>query len=82
MRLHGMPRWVIPVVMGLLLATGLFLSDSWAWLGALMLLAVSAFLAWLLALSWPMLTTGGRLARALVVGAVLGLAALKALGKL
>jgi len=77
-----MPRWVIPVVMGLLLATGLFLSDSWAWLGALMLLAVSAFLAWLLALSWPMLTTGGRLARALVVGAVLGLAALKALGKL
>ena len=82
MKLHTLPRWIIPVTMGLLLITGLFLDGAWTWLGALLILTVAAFLGWLLALSWPMLRPGGRLARAFVVAVVIGAAALKVTGNL
>ncbi len=80
--MHSLPRWVVPVVMGLLLAGGLFLSDSLAWVGTILLAVVTVFVAWLYALSWPVLTPGGRLARGLVAVALLGFTALKATGRL
>jgi hypothetical protein len=80
--MHGMPRWIVPVVMGLLLAGGLFLSGSWAWLGTVFLAIVGLFLLWLFLLAWPVLTPTGRLVRALAVVAVAGLAVLKATGRL
>ena len=78
-RMHALPRWVVPVVMGLLLAGGLFLSS---WLGTLLLAIVTAFITWLFALSWPVLTPGGRVARGLVAMALLGFTILKATGGL
>jgi hypothetical protein len=80
--MHALPRWVVPVVMGLLLAGGLFLSGSLTWLGTLLLAVVAGFVSWLFALSWPVLTPGGRLARGLVAVALIGLTALKAAGRL
>lgn len=77
-----MPRWVVPVVMGLLLAAGLFLDDSLAWLGTLLLLVVTLFVGWLYALSWPVLAPSGRMARGLVLVALIGFTALKASGGL
>jgi hypothetical protein len=80
--MHRIPRWVVPVIMGLLLTGGLFLSGSWAWLGAVCLALVGLFLLWLFLLAWPILTPGGKAARALAVVAVLGLTVLKATGRL
>lgn len=81
-RMHVMPRWLLPVVMGLLLAGGLFFTDSLTWLGTLMLAVVTAFVGWLLAVSWPVLTPGGRVARGMVAVALLGFTVLKATGGL
>ncbi len=71
------PRWLLIVGLGSSLLLGLILTDSWAWLGAVFLLVVAAFLGWLLALSWPLLTSGRRFMRILVVGALVGLVILK-----
>ena len=79
--MHSLPRWVIPVTLALALFFGLLLDDSWAWLGAILLGIIAVFLAWLLALSWPLLSTSSRMIRAVVVLAVAGLAVLKALGR-
>ena len=81
-RMHAMPRWVIPVVMGLLLTAGLFLSGPWAWLGALFMVLLGVFLGWLFLLSWPVLSPGAKAARVLVVGALWGFAVLKAMGRM
>ena len=78
-RMHALPRWVVPVVMGLLLAGGLFVSG---WPGTLMLAIVTAFIIWLFALSWPVLSPGGRVARGMVAVALLGFTILKATGGL
>jgi hypothetical protein len=78
--MHGMPRWVVPVAMGLALVLGLFLSGPWAPLGVFLLVLVALFVLWLFALSWPVLPPGGRLARGAVVVALFGLAWLKASG--
>jgi hypothetical protein len=43
---------------------------------------VALFVGWLFALSWPVLTPGGRVARGLVFVALVGLVALKAAGRL
>lgn len=80
--MHRLPRWAVPVAMGLLLTAGLFLGGSLTWLGALLLLIVALFVAWLLALSWPVLSGGGRFARGMVAVALFGLTALKAAGRL
>lgn len=71
------PRWLLVVGLGSSLLLGLVLSDSWAWLGAIFLLIVAAFLGWLLALSWPLLSSGRRFMRILVVGALVGMSILK-----
>jgi hypothetical protein len=76
-RVTAAPRWLLVVGLGSSLLLGLVLSDSWAWLGAIFLLFVAAFLGWLLALSWPLLSSGRRFMRILVVGALVGLSILK-----
>ena len=76
-RVTAAPRWLLVVGLGSSLLLGLVLSDSWAWLGAIFLLIVAAFLGWLLALSWPLLSSGRRFMRILVVGALVGLSILK-----
>ncbi|TAK69063.1 MAG: hypothetical protein EPO13_09340 [Actinomycetota bacterium] len=79
--LHRLPRWLVPVILGVLLVVGLAVSGPWRWLGALALLIVGAFIGWLTALSWPLLSGTARLARVAVCGAVVGVAVLKALGR-
>jgi hypothetical protein len=75
-RLHAQPRWVVPVVMLGLCLGGLFTRGVVAFL-CLGLLAV--FLAWLLLLSWPLITPASRLLRVVAVGVVAAAAAAKLL---
>jgi hypothetical protein len=81
-RITATPRWLLIVALGSSLLLGLVLAGSFAWLGAIFLLLVAAFLGWLLALSWPLLTGGRRFIRLLVVAALVGLAYLKVTGQL
>jgi len=71
------PRWLLVVGLGSSLLLGLVLTDAFAWLGAVFLFIVAAFLGWLLALSWPLLSSGRRFMRILVVGALIGMIILK-----
>jgi hypothetical protein len=71
LKLSAMPRWLVPLMLGALLLLGFFLEGV---LGALALLTVGVFLAWLVLLSWPLLSPGSKAIRALVVGVVLGVA--------
>lgn len=64
MLLSRMPKWIVPAVLALLLVAGLAIQSPWS---ALFLVPVALFLAWLLALAWPVLTTRGRLMRLVVV---------------
>lgn len=80
-RLLALPRWIIVVAMGAFLFLGLIQTGNLAWLGGIFLLIVGGFLGWLLALSWPVLTPGRRATRLIVVAAVIGIAALKFLGR-
>ena len=66
--LHRLPRWLVPALMAVLLVAGLAL-PPW---GGVLLLLLGAFLCWLLALSWPVLSTGARLLRLAAVLIVLG----------
>jgi hypothetical protein len=80
-RLHAMPRWLIVVLPAVLLFGGLILVNDLSWLGGILLAVVWLFIAWLTALSWPALTPGSRLFRALVVLALGGVVVLKFLGR-
>lgn len=80
LRLHRMPRLLVPVTMGLLMAGGLFFEGSLQWLGALFLVLVTLVVLWLYALSWPVLTPAGRIARGLVVAGLAAIAYGKAAG--
>ena len=77
LRLHAMPRWVVPILLAVLLVTG-FALEGWA--GALPLAVVGIFLGWLLALSWPLIRPTSRLIRLVVVAAVLATAWLEVAG--
>ena len=76
-----LPRWVVVVTPALLLFLGLIQTGKWAWVGGLLLLLVAALLGWLTALSWPRITLGQKFARGLIVVALLGVAALKFMGR-
>lgn len=64
-----MPRFLIPVLMGLLLLGGLAISAPWA---GLFLVALGGFLSWLIALSWPALSPGAKVIRVVTALIVLG----------
>ena len=74
--LRALPRWLPPVVIAALFVGGLAVRG---WGGAVMLLAVTAFLAWLAVLSWPRLQPQTRLLRVVALGALLALCAWQAL---
>lgn len=81
-RMHALPRWLVPIGLGLLMALGFFLSGSWAWLGTVAMALVTVFIGWLFALSWPVLTITGRMARGIVTLGLVGITYLKATGQL
>ena len=64
LRLHRLPRLVLPLVMGALLLAGLLVPGAWA---GLFLVILTALLAWLVALSWPALAGSAKVIRVLVV---------------
>jgi O-antigen ligase len=66
--LRQLPRWLLPGLLAVLLITGLALHGIGA---AIALVAVGLVLSWLAALSWPRLSSGGRLGRAAVIAVVL-----------
>jgi hypothetical protein len=70
--LHGMPAWLPPAVAAALLIAGLAIQG---WAGGLALVVVGAFAAWLSAVSWPRLSSSGRLGRCAAVGCLVALAA-------
>jgi hypothetical protein len=58
--LYGLPRWVLPVVMVVLLLIGFAVAD---WRGGLAVLPVLGFVGWLAYMSWPSLGNVARLLR-------------------
>ena len=67
--LHRLPRWLLPVLVGVLLLLGLAL--PWRWAG-IFLIAIAGLFGWLLALSWPVISNQSRLFRIIVVVVVAG----------
>jgi hypothetical protein len=78
MRLTRVPRWLLVVGLALCLFLGLVLPVSW--IGGILLLIVSFFLGWLLALSWPVLNGQSKFLRTLIVIVVVLLALFKFVG--
>ena len=74
---HRAPTFVVAIALAVTLVAGLAL--PWAWAG-LLLLALGAFLGWLLALSWPIINGAGRTMRGLAVLALLVTGILRLLG--
>jgi hypothetical protein len=58
--MHGLPRWVLLLVLVGLLIAGMV---GTGWVGASALLALAALLAWLAFLSWPATPWSGRILR-------------------
>ncbi|CAL9411148.1 hypothetical protein SUDANB121_01672 [Nocardiopsis dassonvillei] len=75
--LHRSPRWLTPLLLGVLFVAGL-LAPGLA--GALCLLPVALFLAWLAFLAWPSLDSRQRAPRVLVVAVIAVLAVARLLG--
>jgi hypothetical protein len=76
-RLHSMPRWVLPIVMTALLLIGLMSneqSQTGFFLGLVSMLIIVLILTWLLALSWPLLSSSSKMIRSLVALVLLGIA--------
>jgi hypothetical protein len=77
-RLHSLPRVVMPVFILLLMFVGLVKDNA---IGGIALLIVSALVGWLLYLSWPLLEGRARILRALAVLIVVAAALSKFVGK-
>ena len=75
--LHQRPHWLLPLLLGVLFIAGL---TSPGVVGALCLLTVAAFFAWLAFLTWPTLARRQRVPRVLMVLVVLVLALARASG--
>jgi hypothetical protein len=80
-RLSRLPKFVVVVTPGILLFLGLIQTGNLAWLGGVLLLIVAALLAWLTALSWPVISIRSRIVRVVVVLVVIGFAVFKFTGK-
>jgi hypothetical protein len=75
--LNGLPRLVVPLLLGILLVIGLAVHSPWA---GLLLLVPALFLLWLLVLSWPVISPAGRALRLVAVVAVVAAAVLRLAG--
>lgn len=75
--LHRLPRWLIPIIMAVFLLLGLVIDAAWA---GIFILAIAGFLAWLLALSWPVILTGSKIFRTLVIAVVTVVGVMKLMG--
>lgn len=75
--LHRLPKWLIPIIMAVFLLLGLVIDAAWA---GIFILAIAVFLAWLLALSWPVILTGSRVFRTLVIAVVAAVGVMKLMG--
>jgi hypothetical protein len=73
--LYQLPTWVPPLLLVVFLIAGLAVRGP---AGAVALCVVAAVLAWLAALSWPRLSSGGRFGRIVAVAAVLAIAGYQA----
>jgi hypothetical protein len=73
--MNALPRWLVPVVLAILLVAGLAISGP---LGAILLLVLGLFLAWLVFLSWPALPATTRIIRLVIVVGMLAVAVLQA----
>lgn len=73
--LKQMPAWLLPLVLVVLLIAGLALRGIG---GALALCGVAIVLGWLALLSWPRLSTAGRLGRTAVIALVVIVAVIRA----
>lgn len=71
LRMSALPGWVVPALMLAIAVAGLLVGGP---VGFVLLLLVAVFLAWLAALSWPVLAPRTRLLRVLVPLAVLAAA--------
>ncbi|GAA3615989.1 DUF6703 family protein [Microlunatus ginsengisoli] len=69
-RLHGLPRLLIPLATGILFAVGVLAPPA---IGIAALAVILVFVGWLAYLSWPVVSTGGKLMRLLMVVLVAGL---------
>lgn len=63
LRIHGLPKFLVPGLIAILMLLGLFLSAPYS---GISLTIVSAFIGWLMYLSWPLLDSKSRLIRLLV----------------
>ena len=75
--LHRLPRWLIPIIMAVFLLLGLLIDQAWA---GIFILAIAGFLAWLLALSWPVILTGSKIFRTIVIVVVAVVGVMKLMG--
>jgi uncharacterized protein DUF6703 len=73
--LHQLPVWLPPLVTVALLITGLAVRGP---VGAAALCLLAVLLGWLAIVSWPGLSSRGRLGRALAIACVLAVAGLQA----
>ena len=77
--LNRLPRLLVPILLAVVLVAGLLVPNGIV--GGLLLLVVGAFLAWLVALSWPVIAGAARLIRVVTVVAVVGIAVLRLTGR-
>ena len=63
LRIHGLPKFLVPGLIAILMLLGLFLPAPYS---GISLTVVSAFIGWLMYLSWPLLDSRSRLIRILV----------------
>jgi hypothetical protein len=80
-RLNRLPRFLIIITPGVLLFLGLIQTGPLAWVGGILLLLVAVILAWLTALSWPVITLRSKIVRVVVVLVVIGFAWFKFTGR-
>ena len=78
LKLHSWPRYVFPLLLGSVLVAGLFFSNPL--ISSALLGLVSLTLLWLVALSWPLLTSPQRLIRTLLIAALIFYAISRATG--
>ncbi len=78
-RMQRLPNFVVPMALAVMLFLGLAL--PWNWAGILLVL-IGVFLAWLTALSWPVISPASRALRVVANLAVVGLGVMRLTGRL